>query len=33
MTILLIDVVTAGAASGRNTAEAQCVYQASAVGG
>lgn len=33
MTVLLIDVVTVGAASGRNAAEAKRVYQASSVGG
>lgn len=33
MTVLSTDVVTVGAASGRNTAEAECVYQASSVGG
>lgn len=32
MTNLFADVVTIGAASGRNTAEAKCVYQASSVG-
>lgn len=32
-TVLWIDAVTVGAASGRNTAEAERVYQASSVGG
>lgn len=33
MTVPLVDVVTVGAASGRNAAEAKCVYQASSVRG
>lgn len=33
MTVLPIDVVTVGAASGRNAAEAKCVHQAPPAGG
>lgn len=33
MNVLPIDVVTAGAASGRNAAEAKCVHQAPPAGG
>lgn len=33
MTVLLVDMITVGAASGRNTAEVECDYKASSVRG